>query len=104
MAVDVREIPPGVRLDENTRKQERASPGWVLALMSVASFMFALDALAVTNALSTIRVDLGASIEALQWTVNAYNLSFAVLLMTGAALGDHFGQIGRATCRERVEI
>jgi EmrB/QacA subfamily drug resistance transporter len=64
----------------------------VLALVSVASFMVALDALVVTTALSTIRLDLGASIEALQWTVNAYNLTFAVLLLTGAALGDLFGR------------
>ena len=46
--------------------------------------MVALDTLVVSTALSTIRVDLGASIEQLEWTVNAYNLSFAVLLMTGA--------------------
>jgi EmrB/QacA subfamily drug resistance transporter len=65
---------------------------WVLALASVASFMIALDALVVTTALSTIRLDLGASIEALEWVVNAYNLSFAVLLLTGAALGDRFGR------------
>jgi MFS family permease len=52
--------------------------------------MVALDALVVATALSTIRVELGASIEALQWTMNAYNLSFAVLLLTGAALGDRF--------------
>jgi EmrB/QacA subfamily drug resistance transporter len=65
---------------------------WVLALASVASFMVALDALVVTTALNTIRLDLGASIEGLEWTVNAYNLSFAVLLMTGAALGDRFGR------------
>jgi EmrB/QacA subfamily drug resistance transporter len=54
--------------------------------------MVALDALVVTTALSTIRVDLGASIEQLEWTVNAYNLSFAVLLMTAAALGDRIGR------------
>ena len=65
---------------------------WVLALTSVASLMVALDALVVTTALSTIRVDLGASIEQLEWTVNAYNLSFAVLLMTAAAVGDRFGR------------
>ena len=64
----------------------------VLALASVASFMAALDTLVVTTALSTIRLDLGASIEQLEWTVNAYNLSFAVLLMTAAALGDRFGR------------
>ena len=71
---------------------EKAGKIWVLALTSVASFMVALDALVVTTALSTIRLDLGASIEALEWTVNAYNLSFAVLLLTGAALGDRFGR------------
>jgi EmrB/QacA subfamily drug resistance transporter len=54
--------------------------------------MVALDALVVSTALSTIRHDLGASIETLEWTVNAYTLSFAVLLMTGAALGDRFGR------------
>lgn len=71
---------------------EKAGKTWVLALTSVASFMVALDALVVTTALSTIRLDLGASIEALEWTVNAYNLSFAVLLLTGTALGDRFGR------------
>ena len=54
--------------------------------------MVALDTLVVSTALSTIRVELDASIAALEWTVNAYNLSFAVLLMTGAALGDRFGR------------
>jgi EmrB/QacA subfamily drug resistance transporter len=54
--------------------------------------MAALDTLVVANALSTIRLDLGASVEQLEWTVNAYNLSFAVLLITAAALGDRFGR------------
>ena len=54
--------------------------------------MTALDTLVVTTALSTIRRDLGASVAELEWTVNAYNLSFAVLLMTAAALGDRFGR------------
>src|SRR4051794_35810130 len=72
-----------------TTKSTRA---WVLILSSVASLMVALDALVVTTALSTIRLDLGASIEQLEWTVNAYNLSFAVLLMTGAAIGDRIGR------------
>ena len=65
---------------------------WVLVLTGVGSLMAALDTLVVSTALSTIRLDLGASIEQLEWTVNAYNLSFAVLLMTGAALGDRFGR------------
>ena len=54
--------------------------------------MVALDALVVTTALSSIRVGLGASLESLEWTVNAYNLSFAVLLLTGTAFGDRFGR------------
>jgi EmrB/QacA subfamily drug resistance transporter len=65
---------------------------WVLALASVGSFMVALDGLVVITALSTIRTDLGASITELEWIVNAFTLSFAVLLMTGAALGDRFGR------------
>ena len=64
----------------------------VLLLASLASFMTALDTLVVTTALTTIRLDLGASVEQLEWTVNAYNLSFAVLLMTAAALGDRLGR------------
>src|ERR687893_1259267 len=73
-------------MDTNTSRR------WVLALASVASLIVALDTLVVSTALSTIRLDLGASIAELEWTVNAYNLSFAVLLMTGAALGDRFGR------------
>src|ERR687895_2727437 len=68
------------------------APMWVLVLASVASLMVALDTLVVSTALTTIRLDLGASIEELEWTVNAYNLSLAVLLMTAAALGDRFGR------------
>ena len=79
--------------DERTGEAgERAAKIWTLALTSVASFMAALDALVVATALTKIHLSFGASIEALQWTVNAYNLSFAVLLMTGAALGDRFGR------------
>src|SRR6187397_628253 len=65
---------------------------WVLALTGIGSMMAALDTLVVSTALSTIRLDLHASVEQLEWTVNAYNLSFAVLLMTGAALGDRYGR------------
>ncbi len=65
---------------------------WVLGLAAVASFMVALDTLVVSTALTTIRLDLGAGVEQLEWTVNAYNLSFAVLLMTASALGDRFGR------------
>jgi EmrB/QacA subfamily drug resistance transporter len=59
---------------------------------SVASFMVALDLLVITTALDTIRRELGTSTTALQWTLTAYSVSFAALLMTGAALGDRFGR------------
>jgi EmrB/QacA subfamily drug resistance transporter len=65
---------------------------WVLILSSVASLMVALDALVVSTALGTIRHDLGASLDELEWTVNAYGLSFAVLLIPAAALGDRLGR------------
>ena len=65
---------------------------WVVILTGIGSLMAALDTLVVSTALSRIRLDLGASVGQLEWTVNAYNLSFAVLLITGAALGDRFGR------------
>jgi EmrB/QacA subfamily drug resistance transporter len=65
---------------------------WTLALTSTALFMVVLDNLVVATALPVIRVDLGATIEELEWTVNAYTLTFAVFLLTGAALGDRFGR------------
>jgi EmrB/QacA subfamily drug resistance transporter len=66
--------------------------GWALAIVSIALFMVVLDNLVVSVALPTIRHDLGASIQSLEWTVNAYVLAYAVLLLTGAALGDRFGR------------
>jgi EmrB/QacA subfamily drug resistance transporter len=66
--------------------------GWVLALTSVASFMVSLDTQVVATALPVIRVQLHASLAALEWTVNAYTLTFAVLLLTGAALGERLGR------------
>ncbi|HEY6032008.1 MAG TPA: DHA2 family efflux MFS transporter permease subunit, partial [Gaiellaceae bacterium] len=65
---------------------------WAFVITSVAAFMVTLDNLVVTTALPVIRVDLHASIEGLEWTVNAYTLTFAVLLLTGAALGDRLGR------------
>jgi EmrB/QacA subfamily drug resistance transporter len=66
--------------------------GWTLAIVSVALFMVVLDNLVVSVALPTIHRELGASIQSLEWTVNAYVLAYAVLLLTGAALGDRFGR------------
>ena len=72
--------------------QTRTRTGWTLALVSAVLFMVTLDNLVVTNALPRIRADLGATLGSLEWTVNAYTLSYAVLLLTGAALGDRFGR------------
>src|SRR5579875_1111990 len=66
--------------------------GWTLAIVSIALFMVVLDNLVVSIALPSIRRDLGASLGALEWTVNAYVLTYAVLLLTGAALGDRYGR------------
>src|SRR5450755_745442 len=74
------------------RRPMTSAQRWVLALTSAASFMIALDSTIVATALTTIRRDLGASVQTLEWTVNAYVLSLAVLLLTGAALGDRFGR------------
>jgi len=63
-----------------------------LIVTGLALFMTVLDNLVVTTALPSMRRDLGASVEELQWFVNAYTLTFAVLLLTGAALGDRFGR------------
>ena len=68
--------------------------GWTLAIASLGLFMVALDTLVVTTALPVLRVDLGASLSDLEWTVNVYNLAFACFLLTGAALGDRLGVYG----------
>lgn len=68
---------------------------WVIVLTSIGSVMAAIDTLVVSTAIPTIRSDLGASLPELEWTVNAYNLSLAVLLVPAAVLGD---RLGRARC------
>ena len=69
-----------------------ARRGWTLAIVSIGLFMMVLDNLVVNVALPSIHRDLGASIQTLEWTVNAYILAYAVLLLTGAALGDRIGR------------
>jgi EmrB/QacA subfamily drug resistance transporter len=66
--------------------------GATLAIVSLALFMVVLDNLIVTVALPAIRADLGATLQSLEWTINAYTLAFAVTLIPGAALGDRFGR------------
>src|SRR4029079_10259010 len=71
---------------------ERSKTLWTFVITSIALFMVSLDKLVVSPEIPVIRVDLHASLESLSWTVNAYTLTFAVLLLTGAALGDRFGR------------
>jgi EmrB/QacA subfamily drug resistance transporter len=75
-----------LRLSEDNRRW------WTLGAMSFALFMVMLDNTAVNVALPSIQADFGASLSALEWTVNAYTLTFAVLLVTGGRLGDIFGR------------
>ena len=71
---------------------DRNAKGWALALAALASFTMALDTLVTATSLTTIKESLGASLSELQWTTNAYNLAFAVLLSVAAALGDRLGR------------
>ena len=75
-----------IRLNEENRRW------WTLAAMCFALFMIMLDNTVVNVALPSIQEDLGATISSLEWTVNAYTLTFAVLLVTGGRLGDIFGR------------
>jgi len=70
----------------------KSRTAWTFAVTSAALFMASLDNLVVTTALPSIRDHLHASLQGLQWTVNAYTLTFAVLLLTGAALGERYGR------------
>src|SRR5438034_9982081 len=74
------------------KSQISARTWWTFAITSAALFMVTLDNLVVTTAIPVIRQDLHAGLSGLEWTVNAYTLVFAVLLLTGAALGDRFGR------------
>ena len=65
---------------------------WTLGAAGTGSFMVVLDLLAVSTALPEIHSSLHASVGTLAWTVNAYTLSFAVLLVTAATLGDRWGR------------
>ena len=69
-----------------------ANRTWTLVLASLGVFMTALDTLVVANSLPALRLSLHANLGDLEWTVNAYNLAFAVALLTGAALGDRYGR------------
>src|SRR5436190_8412621 len=78
----------------HARQLSRTEParGWALVLTWAAFFMVALDALVVITALPAIHHDLGGSMSTLEWTVNAYTLSFAAGIITAAAIGDRLGR------------
>jgi MFS family permease len=74
---------------------------WTIVITSLGVFMTALDTLVVTTALPVLRVDLHASLPQLEWTVNAYNLAFACLLLTGATASDAGACSPSACCSSR---
>jgi len=76
-------------LQETTARPRVAA---TLILASVGAFVTSLDVVVVSTALPSLRAHLGASLSDLEWTINAYNLAFASLMLTGAALGDRFGR------------
>ncbi|MFD0441374.1 DHA2 family efflux MFS transporter permease subunit [Streptomyces chartreusis] len=77
---------------QHRHRRRRGTTIWAVTITSAAGFMTALDNLVVTTALPSIRDDLGGGLEDLEWTVSAYTLTFAVLLLFGASLGDRFGR------------
>src|ERR687898_1078411 len=79
-------------IERSSAMSARTRTIWTFVVTSLGLFMVVLDNLVVSTALPVIRTDLGASLEQLEWTVNAYTLTFAVFLLTGAALGDRFGR------------
>src|ERR671937_1868548 len=79
-------MPERFRLTEENRRW------WTLAAMCFALFMVMLDNTVVNVALPSIQADLHSSLSGLEWTINAYTLTFAVLLVTGGRLGDIFGR------------
>ena len=74
-------------------ENHRTHPAWLISIsLSIPMFMASLDNLVVTNALPVIRTNLGATLEELTWTVNAYTLTFASCILMSSALADRFGR------------
>ncbi|MGH9096908.1 MAG: DHA2 family efflux MFS transporter permease subunit [Acidimicrobiales bacterium] len=78
--------------DAPTGRVARSKAVWAIVITGLALFMASLDNLVVSTALPVIRVHLHAGLSGLEWTVNAYTLTFAVLLLTAAAIGERFGR------------
>ncbi len=84
--------PPAPLTADPTGGRSRSGAVWAVIVTGLALFMASLDNLVVTTALPVIRVHLHAGLSGLEWTVNAYTLTFAVLLLSAAALGERFGR------------
>jgi MFS family permease len=82
----------GISMSFTSPAKPRASLAWVLVITAAAALIVALDQLVVATALQTIRKDLGASMASLEWTVNAFSLSFAALMVPAAGVGDRTGR------------
>ncbi|GAA2079356.1 DHA2 family efflux MFS transporter permease subunit [Actinomadura alba] len=76
--------------DQETDAPQRQR--WTVVIVSIVSFMVGLDVLVLMTALPTIREELGADAAGIGWTINAYEIGFAALILTGAALGDRYGR------------
>src|SRR5580704_2567588 len=81
------DVPP-----QRNERSDRHRGACAVLITGLALFMASLDNLVVTTALPVIRVHLHAGLSGLEWTVNAYTLTFAVLLLTAAAFGERFGR------------
>jgi EmrB/QacA subfamily drug resistance transporter len=79
-------------MTSHTQPSAPPRTGWTLLLASLGAFLTSLDVVVVSTALPTLRTHLHASLADLEWTLNGYNLAFACLMLTGAALGDRFGR------------
>jgi EmrB/QacA subfamily drug resistance transporter len=82
----------GGAADDSSVRTAKSRAVWAIVITGLALFMASLDNLVVSTALPVIRVHLHAGLSGLEWTVNAYTLTFAVLLMSAAAIGERFGR------------
>jgi EmrB/QacA subfamily drug resistance transporter len=85
-------VPPRSSRPREKTTEATSAQRWTIVLAGLGVFMTALDNMVVTTALPTLRSSLHASIASLEWTVNAYLLAFACMILTGTALGDRFGR------------
>ncbi len=85
-------VQPGAPLEADQDRRAKSRAVWAIVITGLALFMASLDNLVVSTALPVIREHLHAGLSGLEWTVNAYTLTFAVLLLSAAAVGERFGR------------